>query len=177
VGVEQVSGTSRPLLILDANILVDYAHCDDSIIALISAHVGTIHVAAPVLGEVKEIAEADCARLGITLVEPDVDQLLTAAQGRGRLSMQDHLCLLLAKERGWTCVTNDRPLRRECEAQGVPLIWGIELICKLVEAGGLRSADARDVICCIHRNNPRYISLDVVRSAFARLGIEFESPL
>ena len=167
-----MSGTSRPWLILDANILVDYAHCNDSIIALISTHVGTIHVATPVLGEVKELAEADCVRLGITLVEPDVNQLLAAAQGRGRLSMQDHLCLLLAKERGWTCVTNDRPLRRECEAQGVPLVWGIELICKLVEVGGLPSNNAKDAICCIHRNNPRYITQDVVRSAFARLGIE-----
>ncbi len=119
-----MSGTSRPLLILDANILVDYAHCDDSIIAMISTHVGTINVATPVLGEVKELAEADCARLGITLVKPDVNQLLAAAQGRGRLSMQDHLCLLLAKERGWTCVTNDRPLRRECEAKESPSYGG-----------------------------------------------------
>jgi len=86
--------------------------------------------------------------------------------------MQDHLCLLLAKERGGTCVTNDRPLRRECKAQSVPLIWGVELICKLVEVGGLTSEGAKDVISCIHRNNPRYISQDVVRSAFARLGIE-----
>ena len=171
MAVEQVSGAFRRLLILDANILVDYAHCDDSIIALISKHVGTVHVATPVLSEVKEIAEADCTRLGIILVEPDVGQLLTAAQERGRLSMQDHLCLLLAKERGWTCVTNDRPLRRECEAQGVPLIWGVELICKLVEVGGLIAADAKDVICCIHRNNPRYIGQDVIRSAFTRLGV------
>jgi len=168
MGVEPVSG---PLL-LDANVLVDYAHCDDSILALISTHVGTVHVATPVLGEVKEIAKADCTRLGVTLVEPDLDQLLTAANARGRMSMQDHLCLLLAKERGWTCVTNDRRLRLECAAQGVPLIWGVELICKLVEGGGSTTEDAKDVICCIHRSNPRYIGQDVVRSAFVRLGIE-----
>ncbi len=159
-------------LILDANILVDYVPCDNTVIKLISTHVGHIHVATPVLHEVKQITEHDCLNLGITLVEPQVEQLISAAHGRGPLSLQDHLCVLLAKERGWTCVTNDRPLRRECAVQGVPLIWGIELICKLVETGGLSQESAKDIILCIHQNNPRYISWDIVQSALVRLGME-----
>ena len=138
---------------VDANILVDYVHCDDFIIKLISTHVGQIHVATPVLHEVKELTEHECFQLGITLVEPPVEQLISAAHGRGPLSLQDNLCVVLAKEHGWTCVTNDRPLRRECEVQGVPLIWGVELICKLVETGGLAQESAKDIILCIHHNH------------------------
>ncbi len=135
-----------PSLIMDADVLVDYVHCDSSIIPLISTHVGRIHVATPVFREVKEITEGDCGELGITLVEPDIEQVIHATEARGPLSMQDHLCVLLAKEQHWICVTNDRPLRRECESQGVPLIWGVELICQFVEARGFSPENAKDFI-------------------------------
>lgn len=164
---------TQPFLIVDANILIDYFMCDKTIIKLICTYVGQIHLATPVLSEVKEISESDCLELGIILVEPALEQLILATtERRGPLSFHDHLCLILAKDQGWTCVTNDKPLRKECEGEGVPLIWGIELICNLVEAGGLPNAHAKDIILCIHQNNPRYISETIVRSAFVRLRIE-----
>ena len=166
---------TKPFLIVDANILIDYFKCDKTIIKLIFAYVGPIHLATPVLSEVNEISENDCLELGITLVEPELDQVMLATtESRGPLSFQDHLCLILARDHGWTCVTNDKPLRRECEGEGVPLIWGVELICNLVEAGGLPASHAKDIILCIHRNNPRYIGEAIVRSAFERLQIEDE---
>ncbi len=98
-------------------------------------------------------------------------QVMSAAAGKGPLSFQDHLCLSLAKELGLTCVTNDKPLRRECELSGVPLIWGIELICILVESGGLPVENVGDIILVIQRNNPKYITDSIVERAFKRLGI------
>ena len=164
---------TQPFLIVDANILIDYFTCDRTIIKLICTYVGQIHLATPVLSEVKEISENDCLELGITLVEPSLEQLILATTGRrGPLSFQDRLCLILAKDQRWTCVTNDKPLRKECNSEGVPLIWSIELVCNLVEAGGLPAAHAKDIILCIHQNNPRYISDAIVRSAFVRLRIE-----
>ncbi len=68
-------------------------------------------------------------------------------------------------------MTNDKPLRRECEYEGVPLIWGIELICILVESGGLPANHARGMILQIQQNNPKYISNKIVKLAFQRLGI------
>jgi rRNA-processing protein FCF1 len=158
-------------LILDANILIDFFKCDRTIIRLICSYVGQIYLATPVLNEVKEISESDCIELGITLVEPDLEQVMLATEKRGPLSFQDHLCLTLAKEHNWTCVTNDKPLRRECEFEGVPLIWGIELICILVESGGLPSLHAKDVILRIQQNNSRYITDDIVNKAFQRLEV------
>lgn len=167
-------GTKKqPFLIVDANILIDYFKCDKTIIKLICTYVGPIHLATPVLSEVNEISESDCLELGITLVEPDLDQMILAGtERRGPLSFHDHLCLILSKDHGWTCVTNDKPLRRECTAEGVPLIWGIELICNLVESDGLPAEHAKDIILCIHQNNPRYIGEAIVRRAFERLQIE-----
>jgi hypothetical protein len=139
---------------------------------LICTYLGHIYLATPVLNEVKEISENDCLELGITLVEPELEQIaLAATEKRGPLSFQDHLCLILAKDNGWTCVTNDKPLRRECKSEGVPLIWGIELLCILVESGGLPVLHAREVILHIQENNPKYITDRIVRRAFERLGI------
>lgn len=139
-------------LILDANILIDFFKCDRTIIKLICSYVGQIYIATPVLNEVTEISESDCIELGIVLVEPDLEQVFIAAEKRGPLSFQGHLCLILAKENGWTCVTNDKPLRKECEWENVPLIWGIELICILVESGGLPPKHARGIILRIQQN-------------------------
>lgn len=104
-------------------------------------------------------------------MEPSLEQIMISTTKRGRL-FQDHLCLTLAKEYGWTCVTNDMPLRRECESEGVTLIWGIELICILVESGGLPVKHSRGIILQIQQNNPKYITNDIVKRAFERLGID-----
>lgn len=163
---------THQFLILDANILIDFFKCDKTIIKLICSYVGQIYLATPVFNEVKEINESDCIELGIVLAEPDINHLLLAAERRGPLSFQDHLCLILAKENGWTCVTNDKPLRKECEWENVPLIWGIELICILVESGGLPSNHAWGIILQIQQNNPKYITDEIVRRAFQRLDIQ-----
>lgn len=161
----------RHFLILDANILIDFCKCDRTIIKLICTYVGQIYLATPVLSEINEIDEDACVELGIILVEPKLEHVMLAAEKKGPLSFQDNLCLILAKEYGWTCVTNDKPLRQKCELEGVPLIWGIELICILVESGGLPVEHAKDVILEIQKINPKYITDNIVEKAFKRLEV------
>lgn len=161
----------RRFLIFDANILIDFFNCDRTVIRLISRHVGQIFLATPVLNEIEQIDESDCSELGITLVEPELEHLMLASEDKGPLSFQDKLCLILAKEHGLTCVTNDIPLRKKCESEGVTLIWGIELICILVESNGIPVDQAKDIILEIQKNNPKYITDNIVQSAFKRLGI------
>ncbi len=73
----------RHFLILDANILIDFFKCDRTIIRLICRYVGQIYLATPVFNEVTEISENDCIELGIILVEPELEHVLTAAEKRG----------------------------------------------------------------------------------------------
>ncbi|ACV64573.1 hypothetical protein Dtox_3878 [Desulfofarcimen acetoxidans DSM 771] len=138
---------------------------------MICTYVGQIYLATPVLYEINEIDEGDCVELGIILVEPELWQVMIAAEKKGPLSFQDNLCLILAKEHGWACVTNDKPLRQKCEIEGVPIIWGIELICILVQSGGLPVEHARDIIVEIQKINPKYITDNIVEKAFKRLGV------
>lgn len=160
----------RNLLILDANILIDFCQCDRVILKLVCRYVGQIYLATPVLNEVNQINEGDCLELGIKLVEPELEHVLLAAGNKGPLSFQDNLCLILAKENGWACVTNDKPLRKRCKDQGITIIWGVELICILVEAGGLPADDASDIILKMQEINPKYITANIVKQAFKRLG-------
>lgn len=55
----------RHLLILDANILIDFYKCDRTIVKLICTYVGRIYLATPVLNEINQIDERDCLELGM----------------------------------------------------------------------------------------------------------------
>lgn len=126
------------LLIVDANVLIDYANSDVSVIALAVKHLGPVHVPLPILKEVDQLTAADCVRLGITLLDPSFDELAAAeALVRPALSFEDKLCLVLAGANGYTCVTNDKPLRAACDAAGVTARWGLQLMSDLVATRAL----------------------------------------
>jgi len=155
------------LLILDACVLIDFCEVDVSVLAVVSRAIGTIHVASPVLAEVAQLDESAAASHGLRVVEPPLSVFTAAAQKRGRLSVQDHLCLLLAKAEGWTCVSNDRALRAACLVEGIDVLGGLEMMGLAVERGHLPRADAERVAWAIHDVNP-FISEDLVLAFVAR---------
>ena len=151
------------LLIIDANVLIDFCKTDVSILALVTKHVGTVHVAEPVLAEVKQLDRAAAEGLGLRIVQAEYALLTQAANAgvRSPLGFQDWLCLLLAKQESWTCVTNDKRLRTECETHAVSVLWGLQLLLRLVEHGALRADRAIELVRAIHAVNRR-LPKDVV---------------
>ena len=129
--------SSRALLILDACVLIDFWDTDPSAISLVVRHLGEVYIAENVLSEVKQVDRSAAVTAGLTIIEPTLEMMTAAAQRRRGLSFQDHLCLLLAKARGWTCVSNDGRLRAACAEDGVAVMWGLETLAQVVEAGGL----------------------------------------
>jgi rRNA-processing protein FCF1 len=150
------------VLLVDANVLIDYASSDLNILGLASRHYGSVHVPREILEEARSVQEEDCIRLGLRLVEATVPQLLEAGQFRGPLSFQDRLCLILARDGGWTCVTNDRALRRECSTAEIPVLWGLELMVALVAAGRLAAPEALRIARSIQTSNPRHITDEIL---------------
>ncbi len=128
---------ARALLILDACVLIDFWDADPSAISLVIRHLGQVHIAENVLSEVKQVDRSAAISAGLTIVEPTLEMMTEAAGRRRGLSFQDHLCLLLARERGWTCISNDGRLRTACAEDGVPVLWGLETLARVVEASGL----------------------------------------
>jgi len=158
------------LFIVDACVLIDFAKTDPSLLRLIVAHVGPIHVPFQVLAEVKQLDASTATSLGLRIVDPDLDTAARAAALGGALSFEDRLCLLMAKASGWTCVSNDRRLRRTCEDEGVPTLWGLELLLRLVSAGGLPKDQAEEAALAIHCSNPRYVTKKILLLFEQKLG-------
>ncbi len=133
------------LLLVDACVLIDFATSDVSVLKLVSAHVGRVHVPSPVFDEVEQIDEAMAVSLGLKIIDPPITTLIEAGAKRGRLSFQDRICVLVAKVEGFTCVSNDRRVRTACDEAGVPTLWGLELLVELVAARALPAEGARDI--------------------------------
>lgn len=137
-------GTAR-ILIVDACVLIDYFDSDPTVLRIISRAVGEIRVASPVLAEVDGLDESTAESLGLVVVEPTLAMFHEAALKRGGLSVRDHLCLLLAKQQGLTCVSNDKALRNACLRESVSVLWGLEMMGLAVEAGALPPSAAEEV--------------------------------
>lgn len=159
------------LLIVDANVLIDYLGSDPGVLSLASRYLGTVFVATPLLREVSGLSQAKARRLELSLVEPTLPQLLEAAGRRGPLSFEDRLCLILARDAGWTCVTNDRRLRRECTESGVEVLWGLELMLRLVARDRLDPQEALEVVMSIHEANPHHVHRKIVQRFRIKIGL------
>ncbi len=135
---------------------------DAKILSLASRFVGTIHIPRSILEEVSQLCEADCDRLDLRIVDGSLDQIQEAAKGSGRLSFNDRVCLILARDGGWTCLTNDRALRKACNDVAVPVLWGLELMLELVATGRLAPESALRVARTIQAVNPRHITTEIL---------------
>jgi hypothetical protein len=149
-------------LVTDANILIDYTSTDETVLTLASRHLGTIVVPSPVLAEVDGLDAVGCERLELVVVEPSLQQLLEAGTKRGRLSFADRICLIVTRDAGWGCVTNDRRLRSECESESTSVIWGLDLLVALVGTGELPGDDAIAIGAHLHRISPRHITRGIL---------------
>lgn len=163
--------SARGFLLVDANVLVDYQAADVSILQIVSQHIGAVYISSTVLAEVDGLDESECARLGLHIVEPSLAQATEAATRQGRLSFQDHTCLVLCRDEGWTCVSNDRALRRSCSDAGVPVLWGLELLLQLVEGQHLPAQDAADAAQRIHEANPMFVNQTVLEEFRRKLAV------
>lgn len=154
--------------IVDADVLIDYVAADLGMLTLISRCVGSIHVAAAVVSEVEDLDDKTCEDAGLVVVHGSMELLERARSKRGRLSFADHVCLLLAAENGWTCVTNDRALRRACETDGVELRWGLQLMLDLLAVDGAQLAETIAIATKIHEANRQHVDAKLLAEFIAR---------
>jgi len=126
-------------------------------------HVGPLYVTSPVVDEVNEIDdENELVALGLIIIEPEIEDAYAAGSRSGPLSFEDWLCLLTAKRHGFTCVTNDKNLRKQCRQESVSLLWGLELLAELHKVGGIPATEAEAIAQAIRRSNPKHITEKIV---------------
>jgi len=139
---------------VDANVLIDFVQTDIRVLHLVNRHIGPLCVARDVLDEVSRLDEVACLQLGIRIVDGTLDQIAEAGTHRGGLSFQDWVCLILARDNQWVCVTNDKRLRRRCRELGVEVRWGLQLLLDLVTVGAMAGASAVRCAEAIAEVNP-----------------------
>jgi predicted nucleic acid-binding protein len=146
-----------PGFVIDANVLIDFADSDPTLLALFSKHIGTIHAIPDVLENVEQISEMECRHLGIVIAEPTLEQYLEAGQKISGLAFDDKLCLLMARDNHWTLISNDKALRSACKNANIFLLWGLELMLPLVEKNLLSPSLAQKTADHIHSLNPKFV--------------------
>ena len=122
-------------LICDANILIDYCDVDKSLITKLCA-VFSLFIPDVILEEVGLLDRDEATALGVTIIDTPLGMLNDAIQALPGCSMQDTVCLLMAKEEGWACATNDKKLRSVCLDAGIEVIRGLRLLLILAEKNG-----------------------------------------
>ena len=157
------------VLLADADVLIDYRESDLAVLQLVGQHVGRVAVLPSVLDEVQGVTAAECARFGIDVVEVETERMLQASEIESRVSFNDRLCLVVCREEGWTCVTNDGALRRLCKRHGVKTRFGLGLMVDLVAAGALTRRHAEAVARRMQESNPLHINERVLARFFDAL--------
>ena len=151
------------LMIMDACVLIDFIKTERAVLELVVNHVGPLYVTSPVGDEVNEIDdENELVALGLIVIEPEIEDAYAASSRSGPLSFEDWLCLLTAKRHGFTCVTNDKNLRKLCRQESVSLLWGLELLAELHKVGGIPATEAEAIAQAIRRSNPKHITEKIV---------------
>jgi hypothetical protein len=157
------TSNDHKLMIMDACVLIDFLKSDPSVLQLIVNYVGPIYVISPIVDEVNDIEdENELLEYGLLIIEPEIEDAYSAASRSGPISFQDQLCLLTAKRFGFTCVTNDQTLRKSCEQNGVPLLWGLEILILLHKSGGINAKEAKIIALAIQNSNPRHITKKII---------------
>ena len=153
------------VLLADADVLIDYRDSDLAILGLVARHMGRVAVLAPILDEVRNLTAFEAERLGIEVIGVETDWMQHAAEVESRISFNDRLCLVVCRAEGWTCVTNDRALRRLCARHSVKTRFGLALMVDLVANGALTPQRAVNVARQIQASNPFHIT-DRILSRF-----------
>ncbi len=160
----------RDLLILDACVLIDLIKADKTILRLVSSEIGQLHVTSSIAAEVHEVSSpSELEELGIIIVEQTIEDAFLSVQLSNRLSLQDKLCYLTAKRCGYICVTNDKILRKLCTQDGVPLLWGLELILQLHRKGCISIEHAINLVRRIKETNPMHFTAELVSDFIRKL--------
>jgi predicted nucleic acid-binding protein len=151
------------ILLSDANVLIDLGYVDG---LSVLTQLGTVEVLDVVFNECCHPRQPDLpeaiAAAGIqtvTVVQEWV--LLARSYQTGPLSFQDVLCLYYAKTYQRLLLTNEKPLRRSCQKQQVPVHGTLWIIQSVYERELLDAAILCEWLSILHQHNRRLPKAEV----------------
>ncbi len=162
MGDDRIADEPTTVIITDASVLIDYYTADARILSRISRCIGSLVIPRQVFEEVRQIEEAQAKILGISILDPELSQFTEASIRGGPLSRADKLILIMARDRGYPCWTNDSRLRKKCLEEGIQVFWGLEIMLPLCKGGQLLEKAALRIGRRIHECNRFYITDEII---------------
>lgn len=149
--------------IIDACTVIDYQKTEDRVLKMFSSHFGPVYVARQVLNEeIRHFTSDDCNRLGISVAQPELEQIVKAGTWQGPISRYDALTLILARDNGWTVISGDKALLRQAEIENVKSIRGLRPMIMLVSGGYLSSENALTIAESMRTMNSGFLGKTVL---------------
>lgn len=149
---------SAPVLITDSCVLIDYAKSAKDALMMLAREV---RVVVPRILLVEEVHD-------LSIDDAPTEALLEAARMPRPLSSFDWLCLILARDNHWTCVSNDKRLRAQCLSVGVRTQWSLEPLVLLVRRKKLPKERAEKIARAMAEQNP-FIGTPIIRRFISRI--------
>jgi hypothetical protein len=166
-----LTARASEILLADADVLIDYVEADPDVLALCVLHFAAVHVMQTTLDEVDGFTTSQCERLGIEVISVESAVLTRASEERLGLSIPDTICLLVAEEREWTCVTNEKALRKRCDERHIRVRRGLNLMIELVRGRHLGPKRAEKIARAIQESNPEHIHDGVIAEFLKEIGL------
>ena len=141
------------MLITDSCVLIDYAKSGRDALMLLAQSVRVVVPRILLMEEVHGLSLDEAVLLGLDVYDPPIESLAEAARMPRPLSEYDWLCLIVARDNRWTCVSNDKKLRSQCAAAGVKTKWSLEPLLMLVEQRRLTRARAEKIAKAMAEQN------------------------
>ena len=149
---------SAPVLITDSCVLIDYAKSAKDALMMLAREV---RVVVPRILLVEEVHD-------LSINDAPTEALLEAARMPRPLSSFDWLCLILARDNHWTCVSNDKRLRAQCLSVGVRTQWSLEPLVLLVRRKKLPKERAEKIARAMAEQNP-FVGTPIIRRFISRI--------
>lgn len=118
--------------------------------------------------EVHNLSIDDAVALGLDIYDAPIESLAEAARMPRPLSDFDWLCLILARDNHWVCVSNDKKLRAQCAAAGVKTQWSLEPLLMLVQNKRLTKVRAEKIAKAMGEQN-KFLGSQIVRTFISRI--------
>ena len=159
---------TKPILLCDACVMLDYLEFAPSILFLTVKHFSQIYIPDVVLLELTKYSQSEVEALGIRIQETPLSYYLVPLLGP--LSFQDRACLWLSQEMGWTCVTNDQKLKKACDNEQVATIGGFGLLILLAQKKIISIEKGVKAIKAIGKGNS-WISPSLIENVISQLEV------
>lgn len=140
--------------IIDASVLIDYCINCLSVLTLFSKEIRSIYIPTPIIyEEVSQLTTSKAKKNYLKLIEPEIEQALEAEAMKIQTSFYDNICFILARDNGYTCITNDKHLKQLCKKRNVPNIWGLEILVILANKSKISNRKPVNIASAIRKSN------------------------